>query len=409
MSTTRQGEEALHTQTGRVDTTRIDYLVGGLRISIGPDSATPGPRSHIANFVGALREEGSTVDVLLASQFPGLQRFATIREGAAGKKSRAAILVSDLVRLGAAVWTGINVWIRSRNNGASIVYERAAVMQSMTSWHRKKSSAVRVVESNGLMSIETAADRGALVLTPVARAIERHVYRRADVVVAVSENLKNALIDFAALDPRRVLVVPNAMPAAAISTPLSASPVKTIGFAGAIVPWQQLDLLLAALSGLTDLDWRLEVVGDGPMLPGLIEQAERLAIADRVEWHGRLDQASTYSRMASWDVGYSGHKATHAAEMYHSPLKLYEYASFALECVCTASADAAALKSSGLSAHFFDDAVSLADALRSALRSSTTIDSRQTLRAELATDHDWNARARRVLDVCSSVAEQRSV
>jgi glycosyltransferase involved in cell wall biosynthesis len=387
----------------------VDYLIGGLRISLAPNSSTPGPRNHITNFVGGLRNNQCAVELTLSSDMPLLTRFASIREGAAGRRSRVAVLASDCVRIAAAAWSGIQVWQHSTSR-VDIVYERAAVMQSLTSWHRGKRRAIRVVESNGLMSIETAADRGALLLTSVAKAIERHVYRRADIVVAVSGRLRDDLVAFANIDPAKTIVIPNAMPRKAVGVPLKSTDVPVIGFAGSVVPWQQLDALLTALSELKSLPWRVEIIGDGPTIPELQKLVVSLCIQDRISWLGRLDQDETYSHMAGWDIGYSGHKATSATEMYHSPLKLYEYASFGLRCICTKSSDADELAQSGLIVDYFDDGESLRAALTNAMSSGrSALEARDALRQRLAEGHDWDARARLFLDAVWSRTADRSL
>jgi glycosyltransferase involved in cell wall biosynthesis len=61
-----------------------------------------------------------------------------------------------------------------------------------------------------------------------------------------------------------------------------------------------LDTLLAALAGLPgDVDWLLEHVGGGALIPDLRRQADSLGIASRVRWLGPLDQdavLAAYSR-----------------------------------------------------------------------------------------------------------------
>ncbi len=387
---------------------KMAYLVGGLRISLGVESTTPGPRNHIVNFVAAARRQGIDVDLQLISSYPGLRRFASLREGAATTRSRLTLLVSDLVRIGAGLWSGVNVSWRSRHSAADIVYERVAVLQSLASWHMRKRRATRVVESNGIMSVETATDRGALLLAPLASALERHVYRRADLIVAVSPALREAIVDFAGVEPGRIITVPNAMPSRALETPLKQNETLTVGFAGSIVAWQQLDLLLQALAGLKEYAWRLEIVGVGPETNDLKIAADRLRISDRITWLGLLDQNATYDRMASWDIGYSGHKATSSDRMYHSPLKLYEYAAFGLQCLCTPSADAAALESDGLEVEYFEGALELEIALRRTVEEPLSVRERDERRRLLATAHSWDARLLAVVEASSRARQRRN-
>ncbi|MDF1657010.1 MAG: glycosyltransferase family 4 protein [Verrucomicrobiales bacterium] len=45
-------------------------------------------------------------------------------------------------------------------------------------------------------------------------------------------------------------------------------------------------LLIDALSRITDLDWRLTFIGDGPLRPDCIKQTEELELRDRIEFSG---------------------------------------------------------------------------------------------------------------------------
>jgi glycosyltransferase involved in cell wall biosynthesis len=68
------------------------------------------------------------------------------------------------------------------------------------------------------------------------------------------------------------------------------------------------ETLLKALAGLTDLNWRLELVGDGPGMDLTREQAGVLGIADRVEFSGqrldvpeRMERADIYLLISNWE------------------------------------------------------------------------------------------------------------
>jgi len=62
----------------------------------------------------------------------------------------------------------------------------------------------------------------------------------------------------------------------------------TFVFVGRLYPLKGVDLLLQALKGLEDRDWRLQVVGDGPETAGYRRLAERYFPAERVSWLGFL-------------------------------------------------------------------------------------------------------------------------
>jgi glycosyltransferase involved in cell wall biosynthesis len=65
-----------------------------------------------------------------------------------------------------------------------------------------------------------------------------------------------------------------------------------IAFHGRVAPEKQLDKLLEAVALLpADLDVQVDIVGDGDQRKNLENQATRLGIRDRVEFHGRVTDA----------------------------------------------------------------------------------------------------------------------
>lgn len=71
----------------------------------------------------------------------------------------------------------------------------------------------------------------------------------------------------------------------------------TIGFAGRLVPEKGVDLLLNAVSTLTDLEWQLKIVGGGPERSRLEQQARQLNIAARVEFVGLVPSIEMPARL----------------------------------------------------------------------------------------------------------------
>lgn len=61
-----------------------------------------------------------------------------------------------------------------------------------------------------------------------------------------------------------------------------------IVFAGQFIRRKGIDVLLAALGRIADLDWHLEMIGTGGDEAALKAQAERLGIAARIAWKGAL-------------------------------------------------------------------------------------------------------------------------
>lgn len=380
---------------------QLDYLVGGLRVSLAPDSLTPGPRSHITGIVQALNAHGVSTRLFVVSEQPFLRRFAWLREGT-GAGGLGRRLAGDAVRLLACAWSAILMLAWSRGSRADIVYERAAVLQYLGLFHRRRRHGVYVVESNGIFTRETAADRQALGSTRLAAWIERRVYRGADLVVAVSSHLRDEVCSFAGIDADRVLVLPNAIPDAAFAVDRRVAPghAPLVGFAGSLVPWQRLDLLIRAAASV-EHDVRVEILGDGPELPRLQTMAEELGAADRVTFLGPRAHEETLACMAGWTAGYASHVATSSDSMYHSPLKLYEYAGLGLALIATRTRDAEELSRDGVRVHFVDgqSEASVRKALTELVTSPLPDEaSVQRVRETLRLRHSWTSRVRTLMD-----------
>jgi glycosyltransferase involved in cell wall biosynthesis len=70
-------------------------------------------------------------------------------------------------------------------------------------------------------------------------------------------------------------------------------------FVGRVVYQKGLDLLLKALSELRDLEWTLDIVGDGPRVERLRTQASELQLSERVNfpgWQSRQMLPNTYNQ-----------------------------------------------------------------------------------------------------------------
>ncbi|MBY6685416.1 MULTISPECIES: glycosyltransferase [unclassified Rhodococcus (in: high G+C Gram-positive bacteria)] len=394
------------------DRTMLHYLVGGVRISLGSPSNTPGPRTHILNFLRAAGERNIGTRLFLASEFPLLGRFSRVEQTQYQNIGSARTVTVDVVRCVIMVWSGLVMLalscIRER---PAVIYERLSVFQSLTSFHRYKRSAVRVVEANGILSRETSRDRNISKAEWLTRAIERHVLRRADVVVAVSDSLASELVDFARLDRSRILVVPNGLDSSLLTVPRTTATHFTFGFVGSVVAWHDLNTVVASIcKHLCEkkvlVDGRpvaVEIIGDGPALADLRGLVETAGWTEFVSFAGRLPQVDAIKRMAGWDVGIAGHRASSSSTMYHSPLKLYEYAGLGLEIVCTPSADARALQSSGAAVHLYrteQDLVAILKHPEGFGRSPRDI---QASRQSVADDHTWERRVDAVVDAAEAV------
>jgi glycosyltransferase involved in cell wall biosynthesis len=179
-----------------------------------------------------------------------------------------------------------------------------------------------------------------LDMLETARAIEGLMLSKADRVIATS----SALRDYArARGAAHVRIIP-----CGVSPQMFPESGRlgcgdntefVIGFVGSLKPWHGVDILLDAFAQLSALSpqYRLLVVGDGPLMPDVQAFCRRHALSDRVTLVGSVDHTEVPSFLAQMDVGVAPYPPLPA--FYFSPLKVWEYAAAGVPIVASASGD----------------------------------------------------------------------
>ncbi|MCK5940778.1 MAG: glycosyltransferase, partial [Planctomycetes bacterium] len=163
-----------------------------------------------------------------------------------------------------------------------------------------------------------------------ARRTERHVLQQADAVLAVTGVLADMLVEAGA--PReRVHVIGNgAVPerygdearaaAAALRRGWQTPDVAfVLGFVGYMRPWHRLDLVLDVMRRPGFERLRFAVMGEGPALAPLLEQAAALGLRERVRACGVVAPADLPAHVMACDGALIP-----AINAYASPLKLFD-------------------------------------------------------------------------------------
>lgn len=141
----------------------------------------------------------------------------------------------------------------------------------------------------------------------LALAMERLAGRFGNLVLAVSEHDRALALRHKVVPPERIRVVHNGIP----DTPFRADPRKEpprLVMVARFAPPKDHALLLKALSGLKELPWSLDLVGEGPLLPQAKALAEALGLGERVRFLGkRLDvdrvlaEAQAFVLATNWE------------------------------------------------------------------------------------------------------------
>ncbi|MBK9234566.1 MAG: glycosyltransferase, exosortase A system-associated [Rhodoferax sp.] len=136
----------------------------------------------------------------------------------------------------------------------------------------------------------------------LTRAMESNALSRANHVFTICEGLRQDIVA-RGIPAERVTVIPNAVdieafepggqPDEQLKAQLGLAGHAVIGFIGSFYAYEGLDLLLDAFPNLLKRrpDARLLLVGGGPQDAALKAQAQRLGVADKVVFTGRVPHA----------------------------------------------------------------------------------------------------------------------
>lgn len=283
---------------------------------------------HIRGLVRALRRRGHLVKILSP---PGCDPFKDVGSRKAQSNSKplwnlisakVPELVFELLELCYNFYAVINLGLAARSY---IIYERYFLFSITACVVARLRDCRLIYEINDSSFLERRVRK--LVLVGLARAIERWVLTRADLVVAVSASMASTLEKLVGVNPRKILVLPNAVESAAVVESIqpatgSGSGEVVVGFVGLFVPWHGLDLLLDAMADLigTGAKARILLVGDGPVRFEVERRAAQLGLTDRITVTGTVPHSEVPAWIDRMDVA-----VLPDSNDYGSPMKIFEY------------------------------------------------------------------------------------
>ena len=287
-----------------------------------PVFGTKGASVHIQEVVREYRRRGHDVTVyatrrgsnvpddlaeLRIVDVPITTRDEEERERA---QQAASASVSDMVRAG----------------GYDLVYERYSLFSTVIA----ECGVPGILEVNAPLIDEQRTHR-VLVDEHAADAALQEQVQAALATICVSDPVRDWVI--ARTEGTRVFTVPNGVNVHRI-TPQPESPgAPVVTFVGTLKPWHGVDVLLRARAQ-AHKDWKLRIIGDGPMRAELDDLARSLGID--VDFRGAVAPDAIPQHMAGTAIGVAPYPAMDTdSDQYFSPLKVYEYMAAGLPVVAS--------------------------------------------------------------------------
>jgi glycosyltransferase involved in cell wall biosynthesis len=375
-----------------------------------------GQEVHVRELIAALRGLGHEVAVVA----PGGE--ADEGEGMGGGRGGVSVLrrlIPDaMMPLAARAYEEVftrRLVRAGRALAPQAIYERHALDNRVGARAAAALGIPLLVEVNAPLAREQH-EQGALKSLEPALRREIDVLRRADAVLAVTGVLERILVgDGVPAD--RVHVVHNGVSRSQLEAPRDRSlrgelglgeRDLVLGFIGFPRTWHRLDRVIAALArgrgGLASAV--LLIAGEGPIVPDLLRDAQRLGVADRVRCIGVLDRAAVIPFLDALDVALQP-----AATRYASPLKLFEYLARGLPTLAPRQPNIEEIVVDGESARLFapDDDEEFEMAL-AALASDAALRARLGRGAReriVAGGFTWERNATRVVAIAQRCAEEK--
>jgi len=310
------------------DRARMKILFLALDVDLDRQS---GDATHVRELTSSLQKLGNSVELVARGT-----RSEDFGESAHVHLVRGRGFSSDLT-------AAIHV---ARQSKPDVIYERrlAAKVGLLTS---RLFRVPLIVEVNGLPDEERSLlSVGGPSPSRVQLVGRRLLLLRAKAIVAVSETIKESLLNRYHLSASRVFVVPNG-----VNTELFRPMDKTtcrrtlgldvqrpvLGFVGNLVPWQGVDVLIRTAGVLRRRGRSIStvIVGEGPDRSRLETLSEKEGLSGHVSFIGSVPYSMVPVHVGAFDIGVS----LKPPLLPGSPLKIREYMACGRPIVASSGTD----------------------------------------------------------------------
>lgn len=195
-----------------------------------------------------------------------------------------------------------------------------------------------VIEINGIIADEEVIGRrrGGGLLRNLFFKLDKIACKGSTKIVAVTEGLRRFLVSLYDMPSNKIVVVPNGVNAnlfkllnekmckRKLNLDLNA---KYVGFIGNLAPWQGVEYLIRAATQVLKKvpEARFLIVGDGIMMPNILQMIDTYNLNDKFVFAGRVTHNEIPEYINACDVCVAPFTKIRNEKIGLSPLKLYEY------------------------------------------------------------------------------------
>jgi glycosyltransferase involved in cell wall biosynthesis len=369
-----------------------------------------GQNVHIEELTAALKRRGH--EIVMAE--PGGMAEARFGEDAAAEgagligrlKRLLPAPVYELLELGYSIPAYWRLAKACREHRPDVLYERNNLFLLAGAWLAGRRNLPFLLEVNAPLA-EERARFGNLSLVGLARRLEHYVWRKADVVLPVTDVLAG-YCRAGGVPDGRIKVIPNGINLARFPPSLDGGPARAelglegkvvLGFTGFMRAWHGLNAVVDAIAESPSRDnLHFLIVGDGIARAELEAHAAARGVAGQLTVLGVVQRDRVAHYVAAFDVALQP-----MVTSYASPLKAFEYMTLGKAIVAPDQPNIREILAHEQTALLFDPG--RPGAFRAAVeRLAEDADLRRRLGAAAAQtiaahDYTWDGNARRVEDL----------
>lgn len=302
-----------------------------------PVFGTRGCSVHVQEVLLAMLKRGDEVHLFttrIGDEAPSdvatleIHPLPRLRRNDPAASEQAALAMNNVLR---------NALAKEAAQGAfDLIYERYSLWSYAGMEFAWEHGVRSVLEVNAPLIEEESSDR-TLLDRGAAEDVAMRAFRCATVITAVSRQLAH-IIEQHPTARGKVHVVPNAVNPQRFAGAVPSLPRQgafVIGFLGSLKGWNGLTTLVESFTMVAQQSTtaRLLIVGDGPEREGLDREFAARGLVSRVHLTGAVSPELVPGLLASMDVAVAPYPRL--ANLYLSPLKLYEYMAAGLPIVAS--------------------------------------------------------------------------
>lgn len=231
------------------------------------------------------------------------------------------------------------------------------------------------------------------------------VIRRIDIVITLSEPLKEQICNRYRISERNVFVVPLGVDSELFHPVENDNSTLRIAYVGSIASYRGLDTVIEALLLLPenirqDITFEIYGGGDSEVIEDLQTRARAADPPIRVHWHGYLPHNEIPDKVASCDLAISPLPPLRSFQV-SCPAKIFEYLAMGLPIIATRIRPHETFLTDGEDAIFVEpeDTQAYMHAIKYCLNHPKHVEDMSRNARKTALDHDWRIRYSRVKEI----------